>query len=47
MNETDIPRIKELIEEIKGSYVHFGGNVEFFDIKDDKVRIKTSGHCHS
>ncbi|KKM05584.1 hypothetical protein LCGC14_1752600 [marine sediment metagenome] len=47
MNEADIPRIKELIEEVKVSYVQSDGNVEFLDIKDDKVRIKTIGHCHS
>ncbi len=46
MSEADIPRIKDLIEEVKGSYVRFDGNVEFFDIKDDKVRIKTIGYCH-
>ncbi len=46
MNEADIPRIKELIDEIKGSFIQFGGDVQFFDIKDDKVRIKTIGYCH-
>ncbi len=47
MNEADIPRIIELIEVIKGPYVQSDGNVEFLDIKDDKVRIKTFGYCHS
>lgn len=46
MSESDIPRIKEIIDEVKAPYIQNGGNVEFFDIKDDKVRIKTSGYCH-
>ena len=46
VGEKDIQRIKELIDEVKKPYVQFGGNVEFFDIKDDKVRIKTTGYCH-
>ena len=46
MSEKDIPRIKELIDEVKEPYVRFGGDVEFYDIKDDKVRIKTLGYCH-
>ncbi len=46
MNESDIPRIKELINEVKRSFVKSGGDVQFLDIKDDKVRIKTTGYCH-
>jgi Fe-S cluster biogenesis protein NfuA len=46
VGEKDIERIKDLIDEVKKPYVQFGGDVEFLDIKDDKVRIKTIGYCH-
>lgn len=46
MNEKDVERIKEIIDEIKPNYTQFGGDVSFVDIKDEKVRIRTEGYCH-
>lgn len=46
MNEQDVDRIKEIIEEKKQSYLLYGGDVKFVDIKDEKVRVKTEGYCH-
>lgn len=44
--EQHIPRIIEIIEEVKPSYTHYGGDVEFAGLDGDKVRIKTLGYCH-
>jgi Fe-S cluster biogenesis protein NfuA len=44
--EKDIERIKEIIEELKPRYTTFGGDIEFLDIKDEKVRIRPSGYCY-
>jgi Fe-S cluster biogenesis protein NfuA len=46
MNEQDIERIRQIIDEIKPKYTQFGGDVQFMDIKDEKVRVKTEGYCH-
>ena len=46
MNEQDVERIKEIIEEKKQSYILYGGDVKFVDINDEKVRVKTEGYCH-
>jgi Fe-S cluster biogenesis protein NfuA len=46
MRESDIQRIREIIEEVKSGYTTYGGDVEFLDVVDDKVRIKTTGYCH-
>ena len=46
MNEQDIERIKQIIDEIKTDYTAFGGDVAFVDLIDEKVRIKTEGYCH-
>ncbi|GAB4390675.1 MAG: hypothetical protein Kow0025_24330 [Thermodesulfovibrionales bacterium] len=42
----DIQRIKEIITEVKPSFTAFGGDVEFVDIQDGKVRVRPSGYCH-
>lgn len=44
--QQDVPRIMELIDEVKSQYTQYGGDVRFYDIKDDKVRIETLGYCH-
>jgi len=46
MNEQDVERIKEIIQEKKQSYILYGGDVEFVDIKEEKVRVKAEGYCH-
>lgn len=47
MHEEDIPKIKTLIEEIKLPFTNYGGDVEFLDIQDDKVRVRAAGYCHT
>jgi Fe-S cluster biogenesis protein NfuA len=44
--DKDIERIREIIEEVKPRYTQFGGDIEFLDVKDDKVRIRPTGYCH-
>lgn len=46
MNEQDVGRIKEIIEEQKQQYLLYGGDVTFVDIKEEKVRVKAEGYCH-
>jgi len=46
MNEQDVERIREIIQEKKQSYILYGGDVKFVDIKEEKVRVKTEGYCH-
>lgn len=46
MSEQDIERIRQIIEEVKPGYTLYGGDVEFVDVVDDKVRIRTEGYCH-
>lgn len=46
MNEQDITRIQQIIEEGKQPYILYGGDVEYAGIKEDKVLIKTEGYCH-
>jgi Fe-S cluster biogenesis protein NfuA len=46
MDEQDVERIKQIIEKIKPQFTQYGGDVQFFDIKDEKVRVKTEGYCH-
>jgi Fe-S cluster biogenesis protein NfuA len=42
----DIETIKRIIQEVKPSYTAFGGDVEFVDIQEGKVRVRPSGFCH-
>jgi Fe-S cluster biogenesis protein NfuA len=42
----DIQRIREIIEEVKPPFTTFGGDVEFLDVKDGKVRVRPTGYCH-
>jgi hypothetical protein len=44
--EKDIEEIKEIINTVKKEFVQFGGEVNFFDVLDNKVRIETLGYCH-
>ncbi len=44
--EQDIERIKEIIEKEKSKFTVFGGDVEFLDVKDGKVRIRPTGFCY-
>jgi Fe-S cluster biogenesis protein NfuA len=46
LNEADIQRIKEIIEEEKPKFTLYGGDIEFMDIMDDKVRIRPVGYCY-
>jgi Fe-S cluster biogenesis protein NfuA len=46
VQEKDIERIKQIIDEVKPQYTVFGGDVEFLDIKDDMVRLKVEGYCY-
>ena len=46
MKEEDIEGIIGMIAKIAPQYTAFGGSVEFMDVKDEKVRIRTNGNCH-
>jgi Fe-S cluster biogenesis protein NfuA len=46
VREEDIQRIKEIIEEVKPRFTTYGGDIEYMDIKDDKVRIRPVGYCY-
>ena len=46
MNEQDVTRIKEIIEEKKQPYILYGGDVRFKEIRDEKVIVETEGYCH-
>ena len=46
MNEADIERIKQIIEEEKPRFTLYGGDIEFMDVKDEKVRIRPVGYCY-
>lgn len=44
--ENDIEKIKRIIDEIKPRYSEHGGDIEFVDILDNKVRIRPTGYCY-
>jgi len=46
VQERDIERIKEIIEQEKPKFTMFGGDIEFMDVTDDKVRIRPVGYCY-
>lgn len=47
MNAPDTQRIRQIVDEVKPSYTQYGGDVEFVDVVDNKVRIRTTGYCHT
>jgi Fe-S cluster biogenesis protein NfuA len=46
LREGDIERIKAIIAEEKPRFTQFGGDIEFMDVMDGKVRIRPVGHCY-
>jgi hypothetical protein len=43
--EKDIEKIKQIIDEERQKYMALGGDIQFVDITDSKVRIRPSGLC--
>jgi Fe-S cluster biogenesis protein NfuA len=39
-------RIKSIIQEVKPGYMLYGGDVEFREVKDEKVRVRPVGYCY-
>jgi Fe-S cluster biogenesis protein NfuA len=42
----EIESIRAIVEEVKPPFTRHGGDVEFVDVVDGKVRVRASGYCH-